>query len=470
MLLTGLGFNTGSADSGHVQSARPSAANNACIPIHWICGFFCSSLPPEQASYLIDWILLVQDRYAGVYLTIALFEIFASQLVCMNNSKIKEWFDKIASNQVNWFHTCELTGSSDVTFTDFTRGWIYAATRVMRTTPISFRTALEKTEEWAATTAANNNIPAEFVDSNIPMLNDDQFNEQHVNDFDIDDILPTTTTSKNSSNMSTAASGQSLIEGIKRLSMTFPSSAVNAPSESNATQAVHTHYPHDMKTESNTMVLWTEVGEVIPCICTNKLRPYIQGDILTNFQQGLSILKTNGSNSGAVRGDDAMCFPSPQEPNEKPFYFGIDCRSDAERMLGLFPKAFTVDPATITDTEAVSHLLLTLEPLVNSVHLCVIGAGEEYIRYIYRNQTQGTSVSLTYSPTHLLTHSLAFSTTRHLNPCVVGSFGQVECGGDVLPEEGVQVREYIRRRILLGVSVPASSRHRTDGYNRVDRP
>jgi hypothetical protein len=108
----GLGFNTGSADSGHVQSARPSAANNACIPIHWICGFFCSSLPPEQASYLIDWILLVQDRYAGVYLTIALFEIFASQLVCMNNSKIKEWFDKIASNQVNWFHTCELTGSS----------------------------------------------------------------------------------------------------------------------------------------------------------------------------------------------------------------------------------------------------------------------------------------------------------------------------------------------------------------------
>ena len=336
----------------------------------------------------------------------------------MNNSKIKEWFENIASSQENWYQACAPSFDSsvdDLTFTDFTRGWIYAATRVMRTTPISFRIALDKTEEWAASTLTHQFMPAEFVDSNIPMVNDDQSSVSHGNDFDIDDILPADSATGNNTNtapvikssMSSVATGQSLLDGIKRLGIPFPVTTVSSTNTVN--DSYHDNHsrrlqcPHDSKTEANTMVLWTEVGEVIPCICTNKLRPFIQGDILANFKQGLSVIKNNES-SVPVRGDDAMCFPLPQQPNEKPFYFGIDCRSDTERELGLFPKAFTVDPSTITDTEAVSHLLLTLEPLVNSVHLCVIGAGEGYIRHIHRNQSPG----ILLIPL-LLTHSLLHS-------------------------------------------------------------
>jgi hypothetical protein len=81
-----------------------------------------------------------------------------------------------------------------------------------------------------------------------------------------------------------------------------------------------------------------------------------------------------------------VCFPLGESsyPNQEPFYFGIDCRTEEERRLGHFPKAYVADPSFITDTDAVASLLEILEPLARSVHLCIIGAGEEFIKYTYR--------------------------------------------------------------------------------------
>jgi hypothetical protein len=56
-----------------------------------------------------------------------------------------------------------------------------------------------------------------------------------------------------------------------------------------------------------------------------------------------------------------------------PFFFGIDCRAEEERGLGLFPKAYCLDPSLVTDTEELSRLLDMLEPIASTVHICLIG-------------------------------------------------------------------------------------------------
>jgi len=49
--------------------------------------------------------------------------------------------------------------------------------------------------------------------------------------------------------------------------------------------------------------------------------------------------------------------------------------------LGQFPKAYAFDPADLIDAEAITKLLEMVETLASSVHLCLIGVGEKYIRW-----------------------------------------------------------------------------------------
>ena len=46
--------------------------------------------------------------------------------------------------------------------------------------------------------------------------------------------------------------------------------------------------------------------------------------------------------------------------NEQSLYFGIDCRSETEKMSGRFPKAYSVDPSFLDDPDAIDLLLETL--------------------------------------------------------------------------------------------------------------
>ena len=47
--------------------------------------------------------------------------------------------------------------------------------------------------------------------------------------------------------------------------------------------------------------------------------------------------------------------PTPIPPTTlttggSPIYFGIDCRSERERQLGSFPKAYSIDPSAVSMT------------------------------------------------------------------------------------------------------------------------
>jgi hypothetical protein len=109
-------------------------------------------------------------------------------------------------------------------------------------------------------------------------------------------------------------------------------------------------------------------------------------DILLTFQ---SAVTTQASNDGSDSSDVFnVCFPVTVQVGEgatqTPFFFGIDCRSEAERRLGQFPKAFVMDPSSVTDPEQIAALLQVVEPMAASAHLCIIGSGDDYLRWQYK--------------------------------------------------------------------------------------
>ena len=195
------------------------------------------------------------------------------------------------------------------------------------------------------------------------------------------------------------------------------------------TQQVNSKWHQDQKTEGDTVCLWASAAEVVPCISSNRRRPTRQQSIMSEFYSAVTMSaallrdadgegddddedapnssssKVGGLNlvtlsstptsspkapsqsvvqntmfpaeeSGkSVAGNSvaALLPPAAGDESQGPFYFGIDCRSVQERTLGMFPKAYCIDPMSIVDSDEVARLLETLEPLASSVHLCIIG-------------------------------------------------------------------------------------------------
>ena len=109
--------------------------------------------------------------------------------------------------------------------------------------------------------------------------------------------------------------------------------------------------------------------QVVPCICSNRRRATAPEDLVqcfysAAFNQQLSAVAT--------------VFP-PEGLANQVFYFGIDCRSAAERALGQFPKAYAFDPAGLSEPEEVAKLLDMVETMAASAHLCLIGTA--YINF-----------------------------------------------------------------------------------------
>jgi hypothetical protein len=156
------------SDEFVIESARPARelADEGLIPLHWICGLFAGSIPPEQACVLWDWILLTENRFAGIYLTAAMLGIFSQSLISMTGSDIKLWMQKVAVGSDDWFRLS--SGFSAVSKTvnplswsTFMRGWMYATEALKQITPISFVKAIELTEEWVV----NSTIDTEQLDT-----------------------------------------------------------------------------------------------------------------------------------------------------------------------------------------------------------------------------------------------------------------------------------------------------------------
>lgn len=142
--------------------------------------------------------------------------------------------------------------------------------------------------------------------------------------------------------------------------------------------------PYDYMVETDTMCLGSSAQEVVPFISSSSknLLPY-EG-IQYHFQQGvLEVTARTKGGEGDTR-DEKMAFPAPCRSDQGIIYFGIDCRDERERTLGLFPRSFCINSSFMSDTDEITKLLVTLEPLASSLHLCIIGnATQPYIMYSY---------------------------------------------------------------------------------------
>jgi len=103
---------------------------------------------------------------------------------------------------------------------------------------------------------------------------------------------------------------------------------------------------------------------VVPCICSNGRRNISDKTVSKIFYD--TIYYETYQNLG-------YCFFISTLEKELPFYFAIDCRTEEEKSLGKFPKAFSVDPEILVDAEQISSILSVLESLGSSTHITIIG-------------------------------------------------------------------------------------------------
>ncbi|DAZ99791.1 TPA: hypothetical protein N0F65_001300 [Lagenidium giganteum] len=83
---------------------------------------------------------------------------------------------------------------------------------------------------------------------------------------------------------------------------------------------------------------------------------------------------------------------------EKIRYFLVDCRASDEARQGQIPTAFHFDPDAVTDPKVLDQVQATLNPMKNSVHLCVMGYGYGHVaRELKRELTKAEAAAATGS-------------------------------------------------------------------------
>lgn len=439
----------GSVKEGVIESAPPSHQRagageareeelSGFIPTQWLIGLFAGSLPPSVAPRVLDWALVHREKYAGFYLTLSLLELYSAALLTMNASKIRLWLEQVAANSTDWFLQLPVTPDSmsnagesssgnckPLDWNSFVNGWIQSASALIRGTPSAFRVALTQTEDWALNfdsdgektdlKTAGHSTGEDYLVGDAD-LEEEEEPEEADEGFALEDNLqPLGTsqskmprfdssgaplkvtsppTSASSSNVETVVTDEGTEKGkagpTGGMMARFRDRLGLFAREGKGQGRRKVVSPHDaimVRNSVQSICLWSDANEVVPCISTNQRRQGSRDTILQCFHkysQSVPVNSMGGGLSSSVLGNYLLL--SSDATFDTPFFFGIDCRLPAEKTLGLFPKAYSLDPNVIMDSDGITYLLQVLEPLVNSVHICLIGAGEDYLRWQYEQE------------------------------------------------------------------------------------
>ena len=256
-------------------------------------------------------------------------------------------------------------------------------------TPEAFQQALNDTEQWAAASA----YAATTVGSNKDSNGSGEVNAAYVPqsaDLKLDipkDVSFSSTIYEDSmsplespanpilaNNMSSqsqkggsegsgsgagagAGAGAGLIGRFKMLGSKMFAATAPIKADANNSMQTESHWPHDNKREAGTMCLWSSPREVVPFISSSNraaLPPF--ESIQHHFQEGvLAVSAVEDLSDEGKQGNKStrrMTFPpltelsyTKKEGQNKQSqsaagitYFGIDCRDEKERSLGLFPR------------------------------------------------------------------------------------------------------------------------------------
>ena len=332
--------------------------NEGCIPLHWICAIFSSSLPLSVTRLLWDWAILNNDPYSGVYLTVSLLNLYANSLLGMSGGEIKLWFESVAVGQENWYNTLQIVYDKESpTIKDwetFTRGWQQASSKLKETTPISFIKQIEETEKEALANVVTMKTENDIERNPKPEQKSNIMNSMRkMMSMKLTSMLIPDNPGKSYSNDNTTAA--SSLSSMK---------ATNTDTISPTSKSTTTMIDEMPKYEFACML--TKSSEVVSCLCAAMKGKRFSTDtsVAEVFMKG-------------VQSTEDCRFKRLQ--NEGLLYFGIDCRPEYEKMCGRFPKAYSVDPYFLDDPDAIDLLLETLQPLSQSVHICIIGSGSKGI-------------------------------------------------------------------------------------------
>lgn len=89
-------------------------------------------------------------------------------------------------------------------------------------------------------------------------------------------------------------------------------------------------------------------SQVLPCLCESKRRTSPARDSTSHFLEGSSWVPGKVELGAEMRGGESMSFPHPEDNMEKPFFFGVDIRSESEMRLGRFPKVSATPLCVLT--------------------------------------------------------------------------------------------------------------------------
>lgn len=146
--------------------------------------------------------------------------------------------------------------------------------------------------------------------------------------------------------------GVGFLDRFKQLGSKIFTGTASVKADTGSSAPKEFKWPHDSKIEADTMCLWCSAGEVVPFISSSSraaLPPF--ESIQHHFHQGVLSVADRAS-TGTV-GAGLMTLPPLTELSYAlrdgvdevqglsvagVTYFGIDCRDERERSLGLFPR------------------------------------------------------------------------------------------------------------------------------------
>jgi hypothetical protein len=381
-------------------------ADSGCIPSPWISGIFGDSLPPEQASAVLDWAILNEEKFFGVYFIASLFGLCSPSLLTMNRIQIKSWITKIVSGVSiggdEWFKQCAFiatpslhsnsllemndeTEQIEMDWKIFMRGWLHSTTSLWVATPAAFKESVSNTDIWASNLIEEDSVEATLANS----MQDRR---------GLDDSGGIDSKKAKMLKMKNAMEAKSR-NVFKRFSKKVESVRKSSPAGFEVDNL--NKWEDDEDDNRNWLAQWAHVSkksfrcvwasaqEVIPSICSTqrKSNSSTSGeskDFGGHFCHGCEWIEGCSEFGVERKGGEHMSFPQLKDEQHNmmasPTYFAVDIRSEAEMKLGKFPKAFSLDPQYLSDPDMISNYLSTLEPVSEIAHLCIMGVGEEYIQ------------------------------------------------------------------------------------------
>lgn len=336
---------------------KRNAPQLGLVPSNWLLGLFSSSLTPGTCSLLWDWVFLRGERYAGLYLATALLGHFEASLLSSSGPQVEAWFVSAGSDCPDWFSA--LPSDSQTPETDktiaFISAWTTAAAALMRDTPRGLAVALEGLETWAElrqqSPLADSPPALGSLDPNVAFAQN-----------------PTPVMSNPAAALLGRVRG--LGRKLRQIQGHSEDDDLDAWADEEEGPGVLREWLQDSLAGS--ACLLAEPAEVVPCICASSRRG------AGSVSESDSAIKHRSSSSYL----SPATAIGPLHPAALEF-FAVDCRASFERRVGRFPKALIFDPKALTDPDELSSLMASLTPFMDSshnLHICLIGAGEAYIR------------------------------------------------------------------------------------------